>query len=384
MTEIKQASIVISSYNYGSFLANCIDSALEQTYPHTEVIVVDDGSTDDSRDIIARYGNRVTPLLKENGGQASALNAGFRASQGEVVIFLDSDDMLLPTTVEKVIPLFKDGRAAKAHWPLWSVDPRGKKTGKMMYPELPEGDLREAVVARGPHGYGWPPTSGNAWSRIFLEQVFPIPEAEYTVSPDLYLAALAPLFGHVKRLAAPQGLCRWHAQNCSKRETFEARLKNQVDRANHCFGVLASFCRKMDIAVDPHAWIADSWWHQIDRTVKDLLDQVPPGSTFILATQDEWSNGEMIAGRRRISFPQREVNSDEAAIQEFERLREPRADFMVFAWPQLWWPEYFPGLLRHLRAAYGGPFENDRLVIFSLGNNTCTVNRGCGHHARER
>src|SRR5260370_21703294 len=171
MTEIKQASIVRSRYNYGSSLANCIDSALEQTYHHTEVIVVDDGSTDNSRDIIARYGNRVTPLLKENGGQASALNAGFRASRGEVVIFLDSDDLLLPTTVEKVIPLFEDGRAAKAHWPPWSVDPRGTKTGKVMYPELPEGDLREAVVARGPHGYGWPPTVGDAWCRAFLGQI---------------------------------------------------------------------------------------------------------------------------------------------------------------------------------------------------------------------
>ena len=366
MTEIKQASIIISSYNYGSFLANCIDSALEQTYPHTEVIVVDDGSTDNSRDIIAQYGNGVTPLLKENGGQASALNAGLRASQGDVVIFLDSDDMLLPTTVEKAIPFFNDGQAAKVHWPLWGMDRSGRTPGNVMYPQLPEGDLREAVLAGGPHGYGWPPTSGNAWSRMFLEQVFPIPEAEYRVSPDLYLAALAPFFGLVKRLAEPQGLCRSHAENCSKREKFEARLKNQVDRANHCFGVLASFCRKMDIAVDPQAWIASSWWHQIDRTVNDLLDQVPQGSTFILATQDEWSNGEVIAGRRRISFPQHEVNSDEAAIQEFERLREQGADYMVFAWPQLWWPEYFPRLLQHLHAAYRCIFENARLVIFDL------------------
>jgi glycosyltransferase involved in cell wall biosynthesis len=53
MTEIKQASIIITSYNYGSFLANCIDSALEQTYPHTEVIVVDDGSTDKYASILA-------------------------------------------------------------------------------------------------------------------------------------------------------------------------------------------------------------------------------------------------------------------------------------------------------------------------------------------
>src|SRR6184192_1210231 len=66
-------SILINNYNYGRFLREAIDSALRQTYTNTEVIVVDDGSTDDSRQIIAGYGSRIVPVLKENGGQASAL-----------------------------------------------------------------------------------------------------------------------------------------------------------------------------------------------------------------------------------------------------------------------------------------------------------------------
>ena len=103
----KLVSIVISNYNYGRFLGEAIDSALNQTYPHTEVIVVDDGSTDNSREIIESYGDRIIAVLKDNGGQASACNAGFRASRGEVVIFLDADDVLLPDTVRRVVAAFQ-------------------------------------------------------------------------------------------------------------------------------------------------------------------------------------------------------------------------------------------------------------------------------------
>src|SRR5438093_8099671 len=89
MREAAQASIIISSYNYGRYLSAAIESALHQTYQNTEVIVVDDGSTDDSREVIAGYANRIKPVLKENNGQASALNAGFKVSRGDVIFFVD-------------------------------------------------------------------------------------------------------------------------------------------------------------------------------------------------------------------------------------------------------------------------------------------------------
>src|SRR5687768_5034795 len=89
-------SVVINNYNYGRYLGPAIDSALQQSYPCVEVIVVDDGSTDHSRAVIAGYGHRIIPIYKANGGQASALNAGYEESQGEIVIFLDADDLLGP------------------------------------------------------------------------------------------------------------------------------------------------------------------------------------------------------------------------------------------------------------------------------------------------
>src|SRR6516165_1862808 len=91
-----RATIIINNYNYGRFLAAAIESALNQTYVNTEIVVVDDGSTDDSRQVIVGYGDRVRPVLKANGGQASAFNAGFAASTGDVICMLDADDLFYP------------------------------------------------------------------------------------------------------------------------------------------------------------------------------------------------------------------------------------------------------------------------------------------------
>ena len=109
MTSRPLVTILINNYNYGRFLKDAIDSALNQTYRNLEVIVVDDGSTDDSREIIAAYGNKITSVLKENGGQASALNAGFAASRGEIICLLDSDDSFDPCKVERVVPNCRPG-----------------------------------------------------------------------------------------------------------------------------------------------------------------------------------------------------------------------------------------------------------------------------------
>src|SRR5258707_8837609 len=94
MNSMPLVSILINNFNYGRFLPEAIESALGQTHPRLEVIVVDDGSTDNSREVIARYGNRVLPVLKDNGGQASAFNPGFRCSHGGVIPFLDGQDAL--------------------------------------------------------------------------------------------------------------------------------------------------------------------------------------------------------------------------------------------------------------------------------------------------
>src|SRR5688572_7501809 len=103
MPDTPLVSILINNYNYGRFLRQAIDSALSQTYGNIEVVVVDDGSTDESREIVVNYGERVRPVLKDNGGQASAFNAGFAASRGELIALLDSDDLFVAEKIEKCV-----------------------------------------------------------------------------------------------------------------------------------------------------------------------------------------------------------------------------------------------------------------------------------------
>jgi glycosyltransferase involved in cell wall biosynthesis len=91
-------SIVIPCYNQARFLAEAIESALGQTYSAVEVIVVDDGSTDDTRAIAARFAT-VQYVYRENGGASRARNTGFRVSSGQLLLFLDADDRLLPDAV---------------------------------------------------------------------------------------------------------------------------------------------------------------------------------------------------------------------------------------------------------------------------------------------
>src|SRR4051812_29781979 len=87
-----KVSILINNYNYARYLRECIDSCLAQDYENLEIIVVDDGSKDDSVEIVRSYGDRVILVAKENGGQASAFDAGVAHSSGEILCFLDADD----------------------------------------------------------------------------------------------------------------------------------------------------------------------------------------------------------------------------------------------------------------------------------------------------
>jgi glycosyltransferase involved in cell wall biosynthesis len=215
VSETPLVSVVISNYNYENFLKDAVDSALDQTYPNVEVVVVDDGSTDGSRATITSYGDRIVPVLKENGGQASACNAGFRASGGEIVTFLDADDVLLPDTLERVVAAFRSRpKVAKVQYRQRMVDARGKPTGELEPPArrpMPSGDLRKRLLEL--NEYIWPSTSGNAFAAEVLRRIMPIPEGLYRGIPDLHLCNLSAVFGEVISLRKPGTLYRVHGRN---------------------------------------------------------------------------------------------------------------------------------------------------------------------------
>jgi glycosyltransferase involved in cell wall biosynthesis len=99
-------SVIIPCYKQAQYLPEAIDSALAQTYPHVEIIVVNDGSPDDTAEVAARYGTRIRYIEQENRGLPAARNAGILASTGQFLQFLDSDDHILPAKLSDQVAAF--------------------------------------------------------------------------------------------------------------------------------------------------------------------------------------------------------------------------------------------------------------------------------------
>ena len=200
--------MIVSNYNYGHFLGSCLGSLDAQTQAPDEIVVVDDGSTDGSRRLLgAREGIRT--ILQDNAGQAAAFNAGFAASTGDAVLFLDADDVLNPEAIATIRALWTGG-VAGLHWALDTVDASGAKVGR--YPMMvPEGDLAPRMLA----GLTMPfmPTSGNVFARDAIAWAFPLPEANWRISADAVLVRAALLAGPMRGIAQSLGGYRIHGAN---------------------------------------------------------------------------------------------------------------------------------------------------------------------------
>jgi glycosyltransferase involved in cell wall biosynthesis len=211
---VLSVSVIIDNYNYARFLREAIDSALAQTYPHREIIVVDDGSTDDSRDIIRSYGDKIKSILKENGGQASAFNAGWRQCSGDLILFLDSDDKLFDNCLEVVVRHW-DPAYVKAQFRLEIRDSHGVFRG--VYPPLAnplaQGNLLDHVLKEG--FYSGPACSGNIYSRSLLHKLLPIPEPEFRQAADANLHVRTPFYGPILAVDQVLGVYRMHGNNAS-------------------------------------------------------------------------------------------------------------------------------------------------------------------------
>jgi glycosyltransferase involved in cell wall biosynthesis len=249
-------SVVLSSYNYGRYLAGSIESALRQTHSEVEVIVVDDGSTDASPEIIRSYRDAVTSVCKGNGGQASAWNTGAALARGAWVIFLDSDDRLAAHAAETVVARIGGGPSpSKVHWPMRLIGDRGEHLG-VEIPDrpLPSGsrlaELIDFGFDRGPNLA----SSANAWSASFLRQVLPIPEPAFRIGADTFLLGLSPLFGNTLALDVCCSEYRCHQDNNGARGPACQRAADVVRRTEIVFDRVADELRRRGLGADPREW----------------------------------------------------------------------------------------------------------------------------------
>jgi glycosyltransferase involved in cell wall biosynthesis len=207
------ATVVIVNYNYEKFIAAAIDSALDQSYVPLEVIVVDDGSSDGSREIIAGYADRIRTIFQKNAGQGAAYNAGWLAARGELVLFLDSDDFLMRDAITKVVLAFKDNDAVKVQFYLAQADRNLQPLGFLLPSYgFPAMATREQIANYG--YYVSPPASGNAFRKTFLDEIMPIVDEElFRHAADGYTTGLAGLTGSVVSISETLGYYRIHGDN---------------------------------------------------------------------------------------------------------------------------------------------------------------------------
>lgn len=363
-------SVVITNHNYERFVAEAIDSALGQRDADAELVVVDDGSTDGSRTVIESYRSDVTVVEKSNGGQGSAVNAGFGACTGDAVIFLDADDTLLPGAVARARGLLSAPSIATAHWPLWIVDERGEPTGRRWPAEkLPEGDLSPRLLSSP--DYLTPPQSGHAYTREFLNEILPMPEAPFRTGADTYLFLLAPAFGCVAAGTEPMGTYRLHASNNYSGRGFDERMERLRAWFDTSLDSLEHQCRRRGIPARPEAWRRNTWAYRVSDAVARLDAIIPPRAKYVLADAGEWALTPS-ERRRPIPFPERDGRywgpppDDTGAIQELERLRDDGARFLVFGFPAFWWLDHYRGLREHVESKFSPVARDAEMIIYDL------------------
>ena len=225
-------SIVVISHNYDRYLREAIDSALAQDHTPLEVVVVDDGSTDSSREIIGSYGERIRAVLKPNGGNSTAINAAFPHTRGEIVMFLDADDYLYPQAASRVAAAWRED-CAKLEFRLSLVDGQGVRRGvePPACAPLPNGDAVAEIESWG--HYVTPVLGGNAFNRRTLEQLLPIPEDEplFVNHNDGYLNPLTAFCGPIASLDEELGAYRLHGANqwAYTSEIDTTKLRERLD-----------------------------------------------------------------------------------------------------------------------------------------------------------
>jgi len=210
-------SILMANYNYARYLGTAIESALQQSYRNLELIVCDDGSTDNSVEIARRFVERdprVRLIEKANGGQASAFNAAFSESRGQILCLLDSDDAFSPEKLTAVVQLFREqkGTGLIVH-PMVVIDSQDRKLQQLPFiGTFEKGWLGPRLVRRGGR-WRFMPSSCVAFRRELGAYCFPIPEPGFRTCADAFIFTMLPLVTEVGYLDQPLCQYRIHGSN---------------------------------------------------------------------------------------------------------------------------------------------------------------------------
>jgi glycosyltransferase involved in cell wall biosynthesis len=252
----------MTTYNYGHFIEESIESVLSQDYPldRRELVIVDDGSTDDTADRVRKYGSKVRYFHQPNCGQAAALNLGFANAHGEIIALLDADDYWLPGKMQRIVAEFQENpELGMVYHPFLEFDMETNERRKPSFRPV------SGHYFGGKPDFFWyqSPGTSAAFRRKSLEPLLPIPE-QIRMLADGYIDVLLPFYSPV--LAIPEYLAayRFHGNNC-----FHANDK-QMPRDTR-----ESRLHKWQLLIDAiHQALLDRGFNEKQPPVRSLLDRL--------------------------------------------------------------------------------------------------------------
>ena len=239
-------TVLIDTYNYGEYIEEAVSSALAQDFPaeEREILVVDDGSTDDTRERMRKFGEAIRYLRKPNGGQASTFNFGFGNARGEVIALLDADDVWLPDKLGRMYEAFEKNPTAGMvyHRVYWWDGSEGTSMDRYFIPisgRVPEN--RRALLQ-----YAMAGTSCLAFRCGALKELLPVPEVLRSQA-DAYLTALIIFVSPIIAIPEYLGKYRLHGANLfqvSEQSNARGRIEHRMEMRGALLGEIKGWLER--------------------------------------------------------------------------------------------------------------------------------------------
>lgn len=240
MTRSPDISVVINNYNYGQFVGQAIESALDQKDVKAEVIVVDDGSTDNSGDVIRGFGSAVRAHFQPNGGQARAINSGVAMAEAPILAFLDADDWFLPGKLLSVLDAFESSpKAGIVYHRLQPVYSDGSPAFSAIPRSLCQGDLGPRLQRSGGR-WPFPMTSSLAVRQSLWRNAGNIP-GDFSISADAWITGILPMISPVIALPRPLACYRIHNNAWFRAQDDAGMLARRMAHWEHTVRITNTF-----------------------------------------------------------------------------------------------------------------------------------------------